>query len=130
MKRFLVVVLLLGLAGCAAEEPSTPPVCDSLASVQNTVDHIRNTNVSENGLSALRPYLTQLKDQFNQLYLDAKAQFAPQADALRTAVDQLGADLRAAQGDPSVANLATVRTSVTSVRAGAHTLRDAMASTC
>jgi hypothetical protein len=131
MKRFLVAVLLfLGLAGCAASEPSTPPVCDSWAAVQNTVDHIRTVNVSENGLSALRPYLTQLKDQLGQLYLDAKAQFAPQAEALKAATDKLEADLRTAQGSPDRTNLAAVRGSVGEVRSSADGLHTAMASSC
>jgi hypothetical protein len=133
MKRFLVVVLLLlGAAGCAADEeqPSAPPVCDSYAAVQNTVDHIRTTSVSENGLSALRPYLSQLRTQLTQLYQDAQAQFAPQADALRATVDQLAAALRTAQADPDVTNLSAVRVSVGAVRTSAQALRDALASTC
>ena len=132
MKRILVVVLLLlGTAGCAAEEASAaPPVCDSFAAVQNTVDHIRTVNVSENGLSALRPYLTQLKDQLGQLYLDAKAQFAPQAEALKAATDKLEADLRTAQGSPDRTNLAAVRGSVGEVRSSADGLHTAMASSC
>ena len=131
MKRILVVVLLLlGPAGCAAEEAATPPVCDSYAAVQNTVDHIRTTSVSENGLSALRPYLSQLRTQLTQLYQDAQAQFAPQADALRATVDQLAAALRTAQADPDVTNLSAVRVSVGAVRTSAQALRDALASTC
>ncbi|MFI1996387.1 hypothetical protein [Actinoplanes sp. NPDC020271] len=129
MKRFLVLVLLL--SGCSsAAEAARPPVCDSWDAVQNTVDHIRDVNVSASGLSALRPYLTQLKTELNQLYVDAKAQFGTEADALRVAADQLGTSLRVAKDNPDVTNLAAVRASVGDVRTSANTLHNAMLSTC
>jgi len=126
----LAVVLLAGAGGCASDEAAKPPVCDSFAGVQNTVDHIRDVNVSENGLAQLKPYLTQLRDQLTQLYADAQAQFAPQADQLKAAVDRLGAELRSAQADPSAAGLAAVRTAVIAVRESGQNLRTAMAQTC
>ncbi|GIM93920.1 hypothetical protein [Paractinoplanes toevensis] len=126
----LAFVLVVGAGGCYSDEAAAPPVCDSFAAVQNTVDHIREVNVSENGLSQLRPYLTQLREQLTQLYTDARAQFAPQADRLKAAVDQLEAALRTARDDPSALNLAAVRTTVTAVRAGGQDLRAAMAQTC
>ncbi|GAA4600576.1 ABC-type Zn uptake system ZnuABC Zn-binding protein ZnuA [Actinoplanes octamycinicus] len=133
MKRILVVlVLLLGLAGCSSSSgtAATPPVCDSWEAVQVTVGHIKNVNVSENGLSALQPYLTQLKDQLSQLYLDAKAQFAAQAEALKAAAQQLGDDLRTARANPDRTTLAAVRSSVAEVRTSADSLHTAMGSTC
>lgn len=125
MRRLLVAVLLItGLAGCTtAAAASPPPVCESWAAVKNTVDHIRDVNVSENGLSALRPYLTQLRDELNQLVIDAQAQFGAQADPLKAAVEQLGADLQAR-------NLPAVRTSVAAVRSAADNLHNALLSTC
>jgi hypothetical protein len=126
----LGLALLMGAGGCASEEAAKPPVCDSFAAVQNTVDHIRDVNVSENGLTQLKPYLTQLREDFTQLYNDAKAQYAPQAEQLRTALTQLGTDLGAAQADPGAATLAAVRTSVQGVRTSAQNLRAALAKTC
>ena len=130
MKRILIAaVLLAGLTGCAGEDP-TAPACDSLDAVQLTVGHISNANVSENGIAAAQPYLSQLRTDLNQLYQEAKTQFAPQAEALRTSVDQLATDLRAAKENPSASTLAAARVSISSVRASAHTLRDAMTSLC
>jgi hypothetical protein len=132
MKRFLVIVMLLfGMVGCAdSSASSAPPVCDSWAAMENTVYHMRTVNVSENGLSALAPYLNQLKAQINQLYLDAKANFAPQAEALKAAAEKLGDDLRTARENPDRTTLAAVRGSVGEVRASADGLHTAMASTC
>ncbi|BCJ45774.1 hypothetical protein GCM10010168_58060 [Actinoplanes ianthinogenes] len=135
MKRILVVALLvLGMAGCSSSSASSPAaapaVCDSWEAVQVTVDHIKNVNVSENGLTALRPYLTQLQQELNQLYLDAKAQFAPQAEALKAATDRVRTDLQAAQASPDRTTLAAVRSSVAELRSSADGLHTAMASTC
>ncbi|BCY11358.1 hypothetical protein [Actinoplanes sp. L3-i22] len=133
MKRFLALPVLLILSGCTTTAEATiapPPVCESWDAVQNTVDHIRDVNVSANGLSALGPYLTQLRDELNQLAADARAQFSTEADALRAATDQLGASLRAAKDNPDRQHLSAVRASVADVRTTANTLHNVMLSTC
>ncbi|MFC7528658.1 hypothetical protein [Actinoplanes sp. GCM10030250] len=132
--RLLPVLTALGVlaaGGCAGQDqPEVAAVCDSYAAVQNTVNHIRQVNVSENGIVAIRPYVSQLLNELNQLVLDAKAQFGAQADGLRTTVDALQTTVGTAREDPNVTNLAAVRASVASVRASAQTLRDAIAGTC
>jgi hypothetical protein len=132
MRRLLPFAAgLLLFTGCSGQ-PATAQaaVCESWAAVQNTVEHIRQTNVSENGLSALKPYLTQLLDQLQQFVTDAKTQFGPQADVLRTAVDQLSASVDAARANPDLTHLAAVREDVADVRAGAQTLRAGIQETC
>src|SRR5690349_10693600 len=108
-------LVLLTATGCAdnadnggADQSTKPSVCDSLAAVQTTAGHIRDANVSENGLSQLRPYLQQLRDELAQLVADAKTQWKPQADALRTSVDDLTGKLETAKADPSTTNLSAV----------------------
>ncbi|GAA3388310.1 hypothetical protein [Cryptosporangium minutisporangium] len=123
------VLVALGVGGCA-DDPTEPPVCESLAAAQVTVDHIRETNDSENGLSQLRPYLAQLRTDLQQLYADAKTQYAPQAEALRTSVDELSTRVDTAKADPNTENIAAVRSAVGGVRESARQLRDALAGTC
>jgi hypothetical protein len=131
MRRLLPFAAgLLLLTGCGGEPAPTAQVCESYAAVQNTVEHIRQTNVSENGLSALKPYVRQLIEQLQQFVTDARTQFGPQADVLRTAVDQLQASVDTARADPSVTNLSVVRTAVADVRSGAQTLRATIQETC
>ncbi|MEU8816601.1 hypothetical protein [Actinoplanes sp. NPDC048796] len=127
MKRLVIVLLFLGaLAGCSDSAASAAPaVCESVDAAQNTVNHIRDTNVSETGVSQMRTLLAQLRDDLNQVVADAQAQFKPQADALRTATDQLGAALR---GRP--ADLGAVRTAVNEVRTAGTNLVDALKGTC
>jgi hypothetical protein len=128
--KFLVVTpALVLLGGCASDEPK-PPVCESYDAVQNTVNHLRDANVSENGLTAVRPYVSQLLNDLNQLVADAKAQFSPQADQLRTSVQHLSTTVDTARLDPGVANLAKVRVSVSSVAVSARSLGDAISGTC
>ncbi|GIF40281.1 hypothetical protein [Actinoplanes xinjiangensis] len=132
MRRLLPFAAgLLLLTGCSGE-PATPQaaVCESYAAVQNTVEHIRQTNVSENGLTALKPYLTQLLDHLEQFVADAKAQFGPEADTLRAAVGQLSASVDVAREDPDLTNLAAVRGDVADVRTGAQSLRAGLQELC
>jgi hypothetical protein len=131
----ILTVAVLAAGGCTAnattgDDGGSQALCDALAEVQNTVNQIKNVNVSENGLTALRPYAAELLNQLNQLILEARSQFAPQADALKTSVDQLKASAETARTDPSAANLSAVRTSVQAVRESGRTLRDAMSGVC
>ncbi|GAA0468747.1 hypothetical protein Ade02nite_79740 [Paractinoplanes deccanensis] len=134
MRRLAILVLLLGLlAGCgddAASAADTPPVCDSADAVRVTVEHIRNTNVSENGLSQLRPLFTQLRDDIAQLVTDAQAQFGAQADALRTAAENFGAALQGAEADPGAASFTAVRATAGALRGTAQDLAAALTGTC
>ncbi|SNY53018.1 hypothetical protein [Paractinoplanes atraurantiacus] len=129
MKRLVILLLFLGtLAGCSdstASAGGTPAVCESVAAAQNTVSHIRETTVSQTGVTQMRTLLTQLRDELGQVVTDAQAQFKPQADALRTATDQLGTAL---QGRP--ADLGAVRAAVNEVRVAGQNLVDALKGTC
>jgi len=117
----------LGIAGCSTNQP---PVCDSLAAVQNSVEQIRNANVGENGLSQLRTDLHQLKVNLQQLYTDAKTQFGSDVEALKAAVNQFSASLATARATPDATNLAAVRTAVTTLGDSVRHLGDAMSGTC
>jgi hypothetical protein len=137
MKRIITWLLgavaalgVLSSSGCAAEEPATVPVCESRDAVRNTAEHIRNTNVSENGIGQMRAYLAQLRTELEQLASDAAAQFAPQTQQLRAAMDNLSASVTTARSVPSAENLQAVRDAAGAVRGNVQALSDAMAGTC
>ncbi|GGN77210.1 hypothetical protein GCM10010112_50110 [Actinoplanes lobatus] len=115
-----------GATGASAE----PAVCESFAAVQNTVTHIKDANVSENGLTALRPYVSELIEQLTQLAADAKAQFGQQADQLRASVDVLSTSVDTARDNPDLTNLGAVRQAVDGVRDTARALADSLKNTC
>jgi hypothetical protein len=126
-----VVLGALAIGGCAeGEGEAKPPVCDSFAAVQLTIDQIQNANVAENGLSQLKTDLQKLKTELEKLYADAAAAFATQVQAVKAAADTLAASITTARADPNAANLAAVRTALAGVPASLQTLGDAMKGTC
>jgi hypothetical protein len=133
--RFLTTVTALSVlavgAGCAdSQAAAVPAVCESFADVQNTVGHIRQANVSENGLTALRPYVSELIEQLRQLALDAQAQFGQQADHLRAAVGELSSSVDTAREKPDRMALAAVRNEIDGVRTAAQSLATSLRETC
>lgn len=123
----LTLVATLGLGGCGVNQPA---VCDSLDNVEKTVHQIRNINMAENGLNPLRGYLNQLKGEIDQLLADAAAQFAPEAEAVRTATAQVSDSVAAARQTPDAAHLSAVRTTANNLVDELRGLRDAMSGTC
>jgi hypothetical protein len=117
----------LVLGGCGTDQP---PACDSLAAVQATMNQVRNANVAENGLAPLKANLQQLKADVTQLLTEAGAQFAPQAESVRAAADQVRTSVAAAQASPDVAHFAEVRTTLGTLRSSLQVLGDAMSGTC
>lgn len=143
MKRIVSALLtftagaMFAAGGCSSDEPAaatpaaaTLPVCDAAAELRVTIEHIRQVNISENGLGALQPYLQQLDGQLQSFRSEAMAQFGPQADQLSTAIDQLRASINTARANPDGAALSAVRTSVAGVRTSAQSLRDSAGTTC
>ena len=121
------VLGVLASAGCGVDQP---PVCDSLSAVRTSVDHLRNTNVSENGLSQLQTDLSQLRADLIQLRTDAQAEFPAEIERARTAVNQFAATVAAARATPDAATLAAVRTAMSSAQDSTRQLADAISGTC
>src|SRR3954463_13109694 len=110
----LVSAAVLGAlpgAGCASDSPQAV-VCDSLTAVQNSAQHVRQTNVAENGLSQLRTNLTQLRTDVEQLVTDAKGQWSAQAGQINQNLELLKASVVAAQATPSSTNIGAVRSAL------------------
>jgi hypothetical protein len=120
-------VAAVTVSACGAEKPS---VCDSLAAVETSLDHVRNANVSENGLSQLTADLNYLRADLIQLRTDAQAQFPTEIDAVRTAVNQVSASIAAARATPDAGTIGAVRPAVSAVQDSVRHLADAMSGTC
>ena len=122
------VLGVLPTAGCGTE--STPAVCDSLSAVQLSAQHVRETNVAENGLSQLRTNLTQLRTDVQQLVTDAQGRWNEQAAEIRGNLDRLKASIEAAQATPSSTTIGAIRSSLNTLMASVTDLGDAMRDTC
>lgn len=122
-----VMVVAFGLGGCGSDQP---PVCDSLVAAQTTMQQIRTTNVSENGLDPLKAHLQQLKSDVRLLLSDAATQFAPQVEGVQAAAEQVSASVATAKATPDAAHLLEVRTTLGALRSSLNALGDAMSGTC
>ena len=123
------VLGVLPVAGCASDSPQAV-VCDSLTAVQNSAHHVRETNVAENGLSQLRTNLVQLRTDVRQLIADAKSQWAPQAQAIQSSLDEVGSTVNAAKAAPSTTAFDAVRQALAALDSSVKALGDAMRGAC
>src|SRR4051812_47143690 len=123
------VLGVLPVAGCASDSPQAV-VCDSLTAVQNSAQHVRETNVAENGLSQLRTNLVQLRTDVQRLIADAKSQWAPQAQAVQSSLDQVGSTVDAAKAAPGTTAFDAVRQALVALDGSVKALGDAMRGAC
>jgi hypothetical protein len=130
MSRWIAVAVALATLGAGACGTDKPAVCDSFAAVQNSIEHIRNANVAENGLSQLTTDLSQLKPSLEQLYADAKTQYTAEIESLRAAVSQFSANLTTARTEPNAHNLAGAGIALAALQDSARRLADAISGTC
>jgi hypothetical protein len=121
------MVGVLGVGGCGSDQP---PVCDAADAVRTSVDHVRDTNVAENGLAQLQTNLTQLGAALDQMAADAQAQFATQREAVKSSAAQLSASVDAARADPNATTLSAVRSAASNLQLSFQQLSDAVADTC
>jgi len=118
---------MLIVGGCGTDQPAA---CAHLDAVQASIDHVRNANVSENGLAQLRTDLSQLQANLVQLRTDAQAMYPTEIEAVRGAANQLAASVTAARATPDTTTLTAVRTALSGVQDSVRHLADAMSGTC
>jgi hypothetical protein len=123
----VAAVLGLGLPGCTSTRPA---VCDSVDQLRQSVNHLTNASLSENGMSALAADLNQVKSDLSQVATDAKPEFQPQTDQLKVAVDQLSASVNTAKADPNATTLGGVGAAVRSVKTAVESLVGSLSNTC
>jgi hypothetical protein len=121
------VVAFSGLVACGGDQPA---VCDDLDAVQASVDNLKDIQVSENGLTALSPALSQVKQDLQQLVMDAKAEFGDEASKVQTAVTALQGSVATAKSERTASSLTDVGTAVGVVRSSLTALQDAVSGTC
>jgi hypothetical protein len=130
MSTWITAVAAAGMltaGGCSTDQPAA---CAHLDAVQASIDHVRNANVSENGLSQLRTDLSQLQANLIQLRTDVQAKYPTEIEAVRGAANQLAASVAAARATPDATTLAAVRTAMSGVQGSVQHLADAMSGTC
>lgn len=130
MSTWISVAAAVGVltaGGCGTDQPAA---CAHLDAAQATMAHVRNANVSENGLSQLRTDLSQLRANLIQLRTDAQAKYPTEIEAVQGTVNQLAASVATARATPDATTLAAVRTAVSGLQDSIQHLADAMSGTC
>jgi hypothetical protein len=134
MTRLLAVahVLFLGavIAGCSSGSEGTPAVCSSVDALQASVADLRDVQVADNGIPALRDAVASVEADLRQVVDDATSQYEPQADQLKADGVALQSAADAALNAPSPDTLRVVRSSISALADDVTHFADDVASTC
>jgi hypothetical protein len=123
----LVVFAISGTAACSQ---SRPPVCTQVDAVRSSIKEFQKTSLSENGMGSLSTALSAVRNELNRLSEEASAQFQPQIDAVRTAVDQVQQRVSEAKAAPSAQAFGQVGVALGGVQTAAKDLGQAFKDTC
>jgi capsule polysaccharide export protein KpsE/RkpR len=94
------------------------------------VTGLRVSNIRANGLSALEDQIRKIQQQLQTLRTDAHGEFAPQIDALTSALSTLNANLDAARANVNGGTLAALASSAASVVTAGKNLATAVTNHC
>jgi hypothetical protein len=123
----LASVSALGLVACGQDKPA---VCGQADELKASVERLKDTDVSENGVGAIRSSLSQVKVEFEQLQKDAGTQFQPQIAAVEQSVAQVQSSSATARENPSAQSLAVVGADLTGLGVSVRDLGAAIKATC
>ena len=88
----LSVIAVIVLPGCSSE----PDYCSQLTTTQEAYDDLAGTEVLTEGTDTLSERYDTFSAEVDQLLDSAQTEFAEESDAVRAAVDQLGAVVESA----------------------------------
>jgi len=102
MKRFIPVVAVLLIAGAACSD-DVSPACEAQQQLQSSVEDLRDIDVLDDGLDALRADVDAVADDLATFRAEVSQELEPDVDAVQAAVDQVRSTL---EGSGSPAELA------------------------
>jgi hypothetical protein len=123
-------VALVGvtLGGCSDDKPA---VCASVESLETAVNDVKDIDITASGaIDDLKTGLATIKSDLADVKSDAKAEFAPQIDAVDSSFGTLRTSVEAAIADPTAATLAAVGAAVAPFTTAVQTLVSDIKSTC
>jgi type IV pilus biogenesis protein CpaD/CtpE len=130
--RFASLALAAGiaavLAGCA--ESTQSKTCAQADKVRSSIENVRNVNLSENGMVALKSAVAQVGTELDLLRTTLAADAQAQVATVQTAVGQLRSTVATAAADPTPANLNEVGVARNAARSSIHDLATAVTSDC
>lgn len=119
-----VALLLTGLAlaACGSTSSSEPTYCDNINSLKQSVKAVSEVNVVQNGTSALKSSVTQVKDNLAAVEETAGEEFASQTSQLKSSVDQLTSTAQSLKSSPSTAGVTQLKSDAQAVGAATNEL--------
>ena len=117
-------------ASASASPTSTAAVCKSAQNLKNSVANLSVSNIRANGLSAVQDEITNIQQHLQTLKTDAHGEFAPQIDALSSALSTLNTNLSAARANFNGGTLAALASSAASVVSAGKNLVTTVTNTC
>lgn len=134
------VVVVSFAAGCSSTSTASAPVsasasaktavCQSAADLRKSVTSLKDADIKANGLTAIQDQVTTIEQQFQEFKGDAKGQYAPQTNALSSALSTLSSNLDLAKGNPNASTLTTLASSAVTVVTAGKNLVTAVTNTC
>jgi hypothetical protein len=120
------------LAGCGGSSSSSKPaVCQDLSSFESAVKDLTNLNVSQNGLSSVKPALQKVEQTGTKLVDSAKKQFGSAAQDLERALKNLGSTIQSLGQASSVSAAASsVSNAAQQVSNASQSLANDLHNTC
>lgn len=116
------------IIGCDSGHPQS--VCEARDDVQQSLQRLFDVNIIQQGTNALQAPLSQLSQDLTDLADAAESQFAPQATALRSAIDNLGASITSSSSMPVTDRVTQVVGALQQVLTATEQLIQAVASVC
>lgn len=122
--------LLVGatLAGCGDDQPA---VCTSIDELQNSIKGLADLELTgTTNVAGLEDQIDLVKQDYQQLKDDAKAEYDDQIGAIDADLQTLATNAKAVEDSPSATTIGALKTSRDAVVAGIDALAGDVKSTC
>lgn len=134
------LLFTLGIAGCSSktddaaaptETMSTAPaVCADADATQAALQKVSDVSIVKDGTTAFKTELMAFEASVQTLIDSAKVDFAPEAEAVRSSVDELQVAVDALGTDPGLSKVAAVATSLAPVQDSVEALNTRIKTAC
>jgi outer membrane murein-binding lipoprotein Lpp len=93
MKRIIPLLAALLLAGAACGDEDASSACEARDELESSVEDLRDIDVLDDGLDALRADVDAVGDDLATFRAEAGDELEPQIDAVRGSIDQIRSTL-------------------------------------
>jgi gas vesicle protein len=140
-RRTAVTGVLLVLAGSAAgcgttpsasasTSASTSAMCDSVASLQQSVNHLRDMQLSENGVAAMRDQLRQVQTDLDDVVAQTQSGYQDLVATLKADAATIRSAAQAVKAHPTADTLAAVKPPLQTLTTDVQRLADQVSPRC